>query len=55
MGGFVVSPLDIEGRGVHADLDGGRPVGVHLPVFVVVALKLQLKVRPRMRSVGFDI
>ncbi len=44
MGGFVVSPLDGEGRGVDADLDGGGPVGVHLPVFMMVALKLQLKV-----------
>lgn len=44
VGGFVVSPLDGEGRSVDADLDGGWPVGVHLPVFVVVALKLQLKV-----------
>lgn len=40
MGGFVVSPLDGEWCGVHADLDRGRPVGVHLPVFMVVALKL---------------
>lgn len=44
VGGFVVSPLNCEGRGVDADLDGGGPVGVHLPVFMVVALKLQLKV-----------
>lgn len=46
VGGFVVSPLDGEGRGVDADLDGGGPVGVHLSVLVVVALKLQLKVGP---------
>ena len=44
VGGFVVAPLDGERRGVDADLDGGGPVGVHLPVFVVVALELQLKV-----------
>lgn len=44
VGGFVVSPLDGERRGVDADLDGGGPVGVHLPVFVVVALKLQFQV-----------
>jgi len=44
VGGFVVSPLDGEGCGVDADLDGGGPVGVHLPVFMVVALKLQLQV-----------
>lgn len=44
VGGFVVPPLDGEGRGVDAHLDGGGPVGVHLSVFVVVALKLQLKV-----------
>lgn len=29
-----------------AHLNGGWPVGVHLPVFVVVTLKLQLQVRP---------
>lgn len=44
VGGFVVSPLNGEGGGVDAHLDGSRPVGVHLPVFVVVALKLQLEV-----------
>lgn len=44
VGGFVISPLDGERRGVDTDLDGSRPVGVHLPVFVVVALKLQLEV-----------
>lgn len=40
MGGFVVPPLDGERGGVDADLDRGRPVGVHLPVLVVVALEL---------------
>lgn len=44
VGGLVVAPLDGEGRGVDADLDRGRPVGVHLPVLVVVALELQLQV-----------
>lgn len=46
VGGFVVPPLNGEGRGVDADLDGGGPVGVHLPVFMMVALELELKVRP---------
>lgn len=46
VGGLVVSPLDCERRGVDADLDRCRPVRVHLTVFVVVALKLQLQVRP---------
>lgn len=44
VGGFVVPPLDGEGRGVDTDLDGGGPVGVHLPVFMVIAFKLQLEV-----------
>lgn len=46
VGCFVVPSLDGEGRGVDADLDGGGPVCVHLPVFMVVALKLQLQVGP---------
>lgn len=46
VGCFVVPSLDGEGRGVDTDLDGGGPVCVHLPVFMVVALKLQLQVRP---------
>lgn len=46
VGGFVVSPLYGEGRGVDADLDGSRPVGVHLPVFMMVTFELQLEVRP---------
>jgi hypothetical protein len=46
VGSLVVAPLDGEGRGVDADLYGRRPVGVHLPVLVVVALELQLQVRP---------
>lgn len=45
VGGLVVAPLDGERRGVHADLNRRRPVGVHLTVFVVVALELQLEVR----------
>lgn len=49
VGGLVVTPLDGEGRGVDADLDGGGPVSVHLPVFMVVALELQLEVRPAGR------
>ena len=40
MGGLVVPALDGEGRGVDAHLHRGRPVGVHLPVLMVVALKL---------------
>lgn len=46
VGCFVVPSLDGEGRGVDADLDGGGPVCVHLPVLMVVALKLQLQVGP---------
>lgn len=42
--GLVVAPFDGERRGVDADLDRRRPVGVHLTVFVVVALELQLQV-----------
>lgn len=45
VGGLVVAPLDGERRGVYADLNRRRPVGVHLAVFVVVALELQLEVR----------
>lgn len=43
--GLIVAALDGERRGVDADLDRRRPVGVHLTVFVVVALELQLQVR----------
>lgn len=43
--GLIVAALDGERRGVDADLDRRRPVGVHLAVFVVVALELQLQVR----------
>lgn len=52
VGCFVVPSLDGEGRGVDADLDGGGPVCVHLPVLVVVALKLQLQVRPVGATAG---
>lgn len=55
VGGFVVSPLDGERRGVDADLDGSRPVGVHLPVFMMVALKLQLEVRPSRVTRGITV
>lgn len=43
--GFVVASFDGERRGVDADLDRRWPVGVHLTVFMVVALELQLQVR----------
>lgn len=46
VGCFVVPSLDGERRGVDADLDRGGPVCVHLPVLMVVALKLQLQVGP---------
>lgn len=46
VGGLVVAALNGERCGVDAHLHGGRPVGVHLPVLVVVALELQLQVRP---------
>lgn len=46
VGGLVVAALDGEWGGVDADLHRGWPVGVHLPVLVVVALELQLQVRP---------
>lgn len=46
VGSLIVAPLDCEGRGVDADLDGRRPIRVHLSVFVVVTLKLQLQVGP---------
>lgn len=46
MGGLVIPALNGERRGVDAHLHRGRPVGVHLPVFVVIALKLKLQVWP---------
>lgn len=46
---FIVAPLDGERCGVHADLDGCGPVGVHLSVLVMIAFKLQLQIR----SVGY--
>lgn len=45
VGCLIIAPLDGEGCGVDADLDGSGPVGVHLSVLMVVALKLQLQVR----------
>lgn len=47
VGGFVVTSLDGERGSVHADLHWSRPVGVHLSVLVMVALKLQLQVWPK--------
>lgn len=44
VGRLIITPLDGERRGINADLNRCRPVGVHLTVFVVVALKLQLQV-----------
>ena len=44
VGGLVVAALDGEWGGVDTDLHRGRPVGVHLPVLMVVALELQLQV-----------
>lgn len=52
VGGLVVAPLDGERRGVYADLNRRRPVGVHLTVFVVVALELQLEVRSAGQNGG---
>lgn len=50
VGGLIVTPLDGQRCGVYADLDRRRPVGVHLTVFVVVALELQLQVRSARRK-----
>lgn len=47
MRSLVVSTLDAEGCGIDADLHRRWPVGVHLSVLMVVALELQLQVRPR--------
>lgn len=44
VGGLVVAPLDGERSGIDADLHRGGPVGVHLPVFVMVALELQFQI-----------
>lgn len=51
VGGLIVPALDGERRGVDAHLHRCRPVRVHLPVFVVIALKLQLQVRPVKRMI----
>lgn len=50
VGGLVVTTLNGEWRGVDAHLHRGWPVGVHLPVLMVVALELQLQVRPGGRQ-----
>lgn len=38
--------LFVDDNASDAYLNRGGPVSVHLPVFVVVTLKLQLQVRP---------
>ena len=43
---LVLSPFNVERSGIDTDGDGGGPVGVLLPVFVVETLQLQLQVRP---------
>lgn len=45
VGCFILASLDSKRCGIDADLDGSGPVGVHLSVLVVVALKLQLQIR----------
>lgn len=45
MGCLIVAPLNSEGGGIDADLDGCGPIGVHLSVLVMIALKLQLQIR----------
>lgn len=44
VGGLIVASLDREGCGVDADLHRGWPVGVHLPILMMVALELQFQV-----------
>lgn len=44
VGRLVVAPLDSERCSVDADLDRCRPVGVHLTILMMIALKLQLQV-----------
>lgn len=51
MGCFIVAPLNSEGGGIDADLDGCGPIGVHLSVLMMIALKLQLQIR----SVGHEV
>lgn len=46
VGRLVVSALDGERRSVDAHLHRRRPVGVHLPVLMMIALKLKLQIRP---------
>lgn len=50
MGCLIVASLNSEGGGVDTDLDGCGPIGVHLSVLVMIALKLQLQIR----SVGHE-
>lgn len=45
MGCLIVASLNSQGGGVDADLDGCGPIGVHLSVLVMIALKLQLQIR----------
>lgn len=54
VGRFILASFDSEGRCVDADLDGSGPVGVHLSVLVVVALKLQLQIRSAGQELKFD-
>lgn len=41
---FVLAPVDGQRRGVDTDGHRGRPIGVHLPVFVMETLQLQFQV-----------
>lgn len=50
MGSFVVTPLNTQWCGVHADLYRTRPVCVHLSIFMVVTFKLQLKIWPHHKG-----
>lgn len=45
MGVFVVAPIDFQGGGVCRHLNTGRPVGVHLSIFVVETFQLQFQIR----------
>lgn len=47
---LVVATFDGQRGCVDAHLDRRRPVGVHLPVFMVVALELELQVWPGRRT-----
>lgn len=50
VGSLIVTSLNSERSGIDADLYRCRPVGVHLSVFMMVALKLQFQVRPVKRN-----